>query len=441
MNLKMPFIETSHVKHQDEKLILVIDSNMGFVMELKELFDENHISILIATTAAKGLEYFHTANPDFVIIEANLPEMSGFELLHEINEIARSRFIPLAITSSNSSREYYSRAYELGAIDFIKKPIDVDIFVPYVYNRVAYKEAMIDKIFADRLTGAYNRQQFDVMIDALIMRHHSVTELFSIARIDFDLFNEYRELNGPQKSADVLIDFVKIAQKFLQSKMDVFRFSNDEFVLLFRHKTAHDVRSSIQDIAELMRIQWGITFCAGITEWDASTEDPESFLEQANYTLQQAKKSGTDNYLVYSEDLYHTPLVRRLMIHIIDDDDIVRAMLERQFSSWKSDSFDIHIVSYSQGYDFIESNWYTPHDFHVLLLDGVMPKMDGLEVLHNIKRLIHTERVLITMLTARKHDQDILHALNSGADDYMTKPFHPQEVLVRIQRLVNRLFL
>jgi DNA-binding response OmpR family regulator len=69
-----------------------------------------------------------------------------------------------------------------------------------------------------------------------------------------------------------------------------------------------------------------------------------------------------------------------------------------------------------------------------------MPKMDGLEVLHIVKKNVESQRVLVAMLTARKNEQDILHALNSGADDYMLKPFHPQEVLVRIQRLVNRLF-
>jgi DNA-binding response OmpR family regulator len=70
-----------------------------------------------------------------------------------------------------------------------------------------------------------------------------------------------------------------------------------------------------------------------------------------------------------------------------------------------------------------------------------MPKMDGLEVLHIVKKNVESQRVLVAMLTARKNEQDILHALNSGADDYMLKPFHPQEVLVRIQRLVNRLFI
>ena len=429
-----------HSPPRDEVLILLIDPNIDFVMDMKDSFDRKSISILIATTAAKGIEYFHTVNPDLVLIEANLPDKSGFDVLLEINQIARKLAIPTAIISSDQLKENRIRAYELGAIDFIRKPIDLDIFIPFILNRVSFRKSITNKLLVDELTGAYNRKQFYITKSSLYNRYEISNESFSIALIDFDLFKDFNNQYGHQKGNDVLHSFVQIAQQTLRTKMDVFRFGSDEFVLLIRHKPAIAAAKIVEDIAEQMRELWNITFSAGISEWSPSTHIDGTLLQQADRALQHAKKDGRNSIKVYDENSFASPSASRLMIHIVDDEAIVRALLERQFSAWNTDAFDVSVNSYKDGFEFTESDWYTPQDFHVVMLDGVMPKMDGLEVLHIVKKNVQSERVLIAMLTDRKNNQDILHALNSGADDYMLKPFHPQEVLARVQRLANRLF-
>lgn len=440
MDQHIPLNE-SRSQPRDEVLILLIDPNIDFVMDMKDSFDRHSISVLIATTASKGIEYFHTVNPDLVLIEANLPDKSGFDVLLEIKDISRDRSIPTAIISSNQLKENRIRAYELGAIDFISKPIDLDIFIPFILNRVAFRKSITNKLLVDELTGAYNRKQFYITKSSLYNRYEISNESFSIVLIDFDLFKDFNNLYGHQKGNEVLQFFVHIAQQTLRSKTDVFRFGSDEFVLLIRHKPALVAANIVEDIAEQMRELWNITFSAGISEWFPSTHIDGTLLKQADRALQQAKKAGRNSIHVYDENSFASSLASRLMIHIVDDDAMVRALLERQFSAWQSDTFDISVHCYNDGFEFTESNWYTPQDYHVVMLDGVMPKMDGLEVLHIVKKKVQSERVLIAMLTDRKNNQDILHALNSGADDYMLKPFHPQEVLARIQRLVNRLFL
>lgn len=441
LNRHIPLLKSINTQDPDEKLILLIDQDIEFVMDLKDSFEQLGITILIATTAAKGLEYFHTANPDLVLIEVDLPDQSGFELLQEISDIARSRVIPIAITSSFHPKEYRIRSYQLGAIDFIRKPIDADIFIPFVLNRVAFKSSITNTILTDELTGAYNRNQFYMTASSLFNRYQTSNESFSIALIDFDLFKDFNEQFGNIKGNEVLIDFVQIARQVMQTQIDVFRFGSDEFVLLFRNKLADEAAKITKDIAETILKKWNITFSVGISEWSTATSNNGTLLQQADFALKRAKKASGGSTFIYDEESFSSPLLSRLNIHIVDDDEIVRAMLERQFSTWKSDTFDVHVIGYNDGYEFTQSNWYTPHDYHVLLLDGVMPKMDGLEVLHIVKKNVESQRVLVAMLTARKNEQDILHALNSGADDYMLKPFHPQEVIVRIQRLVNRLFV
>ncbi|WP_315927839.1 response regulator [Mesorhizobium sp. SP-1A] len=77
-------------------------------------------------------------------------------------------------------------------------------------------------------------------------------------------------------------------------------------------------------------------------------------------------------------------------------------------------------------------------DPHIIVLDAMMPKSDGFEVLTRIKNDQRLSDIPIIMLTARKGERDIVSALEKGADDYLVKPFIPEELLARLARLVAR---
>jgi len=115
-------------------------------------------------------------------------------------------------------------------------------------------------------------------------------------------------------------------------------------------------------------------------------------------------------------------------------------MLTEHFLNWHTNDFQLHVKSFPDGKTFFATDWYKPNQKFVVLLDGVMPEMDGLEVLEKIKSNYPEKDILVSMLTARKEDDDIVKALEMGADDYIQKPFNPKEVMVRIQRLVQRMF-
>nr|WP_236610247.1 response regulator [Planococcus halocryophilus] len=133
-------------------------------------------------------------------------------------------------------------------------------------------------------------------------------------------------------------------------------------------------------------------------------------------------------------------LRRQLNIIIVDDDSLVRKLLIKQFAGWKPAEFDINIKEHADGVSFIESDWYKSEENYMILLDGVMPKMDGLEVLSHVRSQYPNENIVISMLTSRSNESDIVLALRSGADDYILKPFYAQEVVARVQRLTMRLF-
>ena len=74
----------------------------------------------------------------------------------------------------------------------------------------------------------------------------------------------------------------------------------------------------------------------------------------------------------------------------------------------------------------------------IALMDIMLPYHDGIEVLERLRALPHWRTVPVLMLTAKAREADIIRALELGADDYVTKPFQPEEVLARIRRLVRR---
>ena len=74
----------------------------------------------------------------------------------------------------------------------------------------------------------------------------------------------------------------------------------------------------------------------------------------------------------------------------------------------------------------------------LILLDIMLPEIDGLEVCQNLKTNIRTAAIPVIMLTAKSTEEDIQKGLEMNADDYITKPFSPRDLLDRIRAVLSR---
>ena len=75
------------------------------------------------------------------------------------------------------------------------------------------------------------------------------------------------------------------------------------------------------------------------------------------------------------------------------------------------------------------------HEVHLLILDIMMPNMDGITATFKIREV---RNIPIIMLSAKAEDSDKIHGLSVGADDYVTKPFHPMELMARVKSQLRR---
>lgn len=74
----------------------------------------------------------------------------------------------------------------------------------------------------------------------------------------------------------------------------------------------------------------------------------------------------------------------------------------------------------------------------LILLDIMMPVMDGYEVLRRLKEDENLKSIPVVMLTARAQEKDVVKGIDMGAEDYITKPFHPAELLARVKRILGK---
>ncbi|WP_120997388.1 response regulator [Stutzerimonas urumqiensis] len=121
--------------------------------------------------------------------------------------------------------------------------------------------------------------------------------------------------------------------------------------------------------------------------------------------------------------------LRILMVE--DEEDIaflIRFMLERQ-------GFGVeHAADGRQALDYITTGAVP----NLVLMDIMLPYHDGLELVERLRAQPGWDSVPVLMLTAKAREVDIVRALELGADDYVTKPFQPEELLARIRRLIRR---
>ncbi|MDX9862989.1 MAG: response regulator [Rhodospirillales bacterium] len=118
---------------------------------------------------------------------------------------------------------------------------------------------------------------------------------------------------------------------------------------------------------------------------------------------------------------------RRVLI--AEDDDLVADLIAHKL---RLRGIDVEVIA--DGADAWESIQAKPP--HLIILDGMLPGLDGLEVLRRIREDPGLEGVPVVMLTARRREQDIVGALELGASDYLVKPFMPEELLARVERLM-----
>ena len=117
-------------------------------------------------------------------------------------------------------------------------------------------------------------------------------------------------------------------------------------------------------------------------------------------------------------------------ILVVDDDKEIVKAIEIYLSKE-----GYNILKAYNGEDAINIVKNTDIEIHLIILDIMMPKLDGIKTANEIRK---SKSIPIIMLSAKSEDYDKIQGLNSGADDYITKPFNPLELIARVNSQIRR---
>ncbi|MCH7320352.1 MULTISPECIES: response regulator transcription factor [Solibacillus] len=118
----------------------------------------------------------------------------------------------------------------------------------------------------------------------------------------------------------------------------------------------------------------------------------------------------------------------QLTVLVTDDDKDIRDGIEIYL---KNEGY--HVLKAADGLEAIEL--LEKNEVHLIILDIMMPKMDGITATFKIRA---ERNIPIIMLSAKVEQTDKIHGLSVGADDYITKPFHPLELMARVKSQLRR---
>ncbi|WP_233434946.1 GGDEF domain-containing response regulator [Mesobacillus jeotgali] len=430
----------------DLPLVQMIGDDVSMLILMKEAMEEKGWMVMTSTDPEKAVSLYYDLQPDCLVIDTDFTKENGFQLLETIQQHNHKQFVPKVILSTENNRQTRIRAYEMGADDFIGKPVDMEEFVVRIKRQLQRKQTFDESVLIDELTKVYNRRLLYDLLDRYLKEMERTNSVFSLALLDLDYFKDINDSYGHLTGDKVLVAFADFLKRNLRGSDIVFRYGGEEFVILLPRTNSEETIDVINRILEQFKAiefneqgrSFKVSFSAGVYMVSNPVEGSQDILKMADHALYEAKAKGRSR--VQGANVAEHSANNILNVSVIDDDAIIRTLLVRVLQNIDTEKVELNVQSFENGEKFFESGRLTEKGKHFLILDGVMPVMDGIEVLDKVKSIPRSSTIHVLMLTGRKSEYDIARALKLGADDYVTKPFSITELQARIQRLIKRMF-
>ena len=116
-----------------EKILVIDDSSTNIVL-LDALLQREGYEVITSLGAIEGLKYVENLKPDLILLDLLMPEVNGFDFMKSFNQMDNSENIPVIIVSAVGTSENKKISKELGATNFINKPVDIPALLNLIKN-------------------------------------------------------------------------------------------------------------------------------------------------------------------------------------------------------------------------------------------------------------------------------------------------------------------
>jgi len=300
--------------------ILVVDDEPINIMLLERVLEKEYL-VFTAHSGLKAIEVARLENPDLILLDVMMPHMDGFETCARLKSISETRNIPVIFITAKLDSDSQTHGLEIGAVDYIAKPINVQLTVTRIHNHMALKlhMDMLEYINneldiknrqlealsrQDGLTGLANRRYFDEAIETELRRSAREGKPLSLFLCDIDLFKQYNDHYGHLAGDDCLRSIAAIMQRIFRRSGDtIARYGGEEFAIILPNtpysmavQLAETLRAQVQSEAMPQSISPEaphLTISIGaVTLENSLGVSPKWFAETADKALFESKHAG-----------------------------------------------------------------------------------------------------------------------------------------------------
>lgn len=180
------------------------------------------------------------------------------------------------------------------------------------------------------------------------------------------------------------------------------------------------------------------TMVASVAEIGNSKVAYEKLIESGNASLSNSLKQDAW-HIEYISD-FKEKETETVKVSILEENEIFSNVLIASLEDLAIEHFNIDIKAFKDGYEFLESGFFHSGHTHILIMNDILPRKNGLEVLHTLRQLPNQKKFIIFMMTKRKSEADMLYAYEKGVDEYLIKPFNLRLFEAQIKRTFERLW-
>jgi diguanylate cyclase len=319
----------SNTEHQDcfsghkNATIMMVDDE-PIMMEILQVFleEKGYHNFIMIDQSTQALEVLNRENPDVLLLDLIMPKVNGFDILEAVRANPETVHMPVIVLTSSSDDDTKLRALELGATDFLAKPIDSSELALRLRNTLTVKAYQDQLAYYDSLTGLPNRKLFLDRLGWVIKRGRREKKLVSVMNIGLDRFRHINDSLGP-KAGDSLLRQVaeRLTQVIRESDIvgivkeefagSLARLGGDEFsIVLFEVNQADNAAIVARRILRSFHrsfVVFGqevfITASIGIAVYPHDGEDTDVLIKHAGAAVIHAKQQGRDNFQFYSKEI------------------------------------------------------------------------------------------------------------------------------------------
>ncbi len=238
---------------QEKFSILLVDDDSMVVRILSRIL-RDFTPLRFATSGRAALKLAHEAVPDLVLLDVDMPDISGFEVCKAFKSDVKLAEVPIIFITSHESAELEAKGLELGAADFISKPPNSPLVLARVrtYQRLKMlSDTLRSAVKMDFLTGAVTRREMERLLTQEWLRSQRSTEPLALLLADIEGFTAYNTEFGEEMGDACLKSVADCLRSATHRPTDMLaRYAGGKFALLLPQTGAVGASTVAQSVIE-----------------------------------------------------------------------------------------------------------------------------------------------------------------------------------------------